>query len=402
MERNPGFEKKEPLWTRDFILISIASLFITMGFQMLLPVLPVFSAELGGSDSWAGLVVGIFTISAVLMRPIAGRLLDKQGRRGVFILGLIVFLICVVAYNWTSTIFVLLILRFIHGFGWGASSTASSTIASDVVPKSRLGEGMGYFGLTSTLAMAIAPALGLEILGGYGFNAVFYISAGVVLISIFIALLIKYHKPDVVPKSDSDGFPKSGKAGIFERSAILPAVVIFFITMTYGAIVSFIALYAGQKQVENIGLFFTVYAAALLISRPYFGRLTDRKGTPFAVLPGILCVIVSMSLIYFANSLMAFLIAGFIYGIGFGAVQPALQAMSVRKVDNTRRGAANATFFLGFDLGIGAGAILWGIIAEHLGYQLIYLLAIIPAVVGALIYIRSIIGGKKRENTSRE
>lgn len=293
-------------------------------------------------------------------------------------------------------------LRFIHGFGWGASSTASSTIASDVVPKSRLGEGMGYFGLTSTLAMAIAPALGLEILGGYGFNAVFYISAGVVLISIFIALLIKYHKPDVVPKSDSDGFPKSGKAGIFERSAILPAVVIFFITMTYGAIVSFIALYAGQKQVENIGLFFTVYAAALLISRPYFGRLTDRKGTPFAVLPGILCVIVSMSLIYFANSLMAFLIAGFIYGIGFGAVQPALQAMSVRKVDNTRRGAANATFFLGFDLGIGAGAILWGIIAEHLGYQLIYLLAIIPAVVGALIYIRSIIGGKKRENTSRE
>ncbi len=360
-----------------------------------------FSAELGGSDSWAGLVVGIFTISAVLMRPIAGRLLDKQGRRGVFILGLIVFLICVVAYNWTSTISVLLMLRFIHGFGWGASSTASSTIASDVVPKSRLGEGMGYFGLTSTLAMAIAPALGLEILGGYGFNAVFYISAGVVLISIFIALLIKYHKPDVVPKSDSDGFPKSGKAGIFERSAILPAVVIFFITMTYGAIVSFIALYAGQKQVENIGLFFTVYAAALLISRPYFGRLTDRKGTPFAVLPGILCVIVSMSLIYFANSLMAFLIAG-IYGIGFGAVQPALQAMSVRKVDNTRRGAANATFFLGFDLGIGAGAILWGIIAEHLGYQLIYLLAIIPAVVGALIYIRSIIGGKKRENTSRE
>lgn len=387
MEKNAEFQKREPLWTRDFILISIASLFITMGFQMLLPVLPVFSAELGGSDSWAGLVVGIFTISAVLMRPVAGRLLDKQGRRGVFILGLIVFLVCVVAYNWTSTIFVLLILRFIHGFGWGASSTASSTIASDIIPKSRLGEGMGYFGLTSTLAMAIAPALGLEVLSGYGFNAVFYISAGVVFISIFIALPIKYHKPDMLAKSDSDG---PGKTEIFEKSAILPAVVIFFITMTYGAIVSFIALYADQRQVENIGLFFTVYAVALLISRPYFGRLTDRKGTAFAVLPGIICVILSMSCIYFANSLLAFLMAGFIYGIGFGAIQPALQAMSVRKVDNTRRGAANATFFLGFDLGIGAGAILWGIVAEHFGYQFIYLLAIIPAIAGALIYIRSI------------
>lgn len=382
MERDAELQKKEPLWTRDFILISIASLFITLGFQMLLPVLPVFSAKLGGSDAWAGLVVGIFTISAVLMRPIAGRILDRYGRRGIFILGLIVFLLCVVAYNWTPTILVLLILRFIHGFGWGASSTASSTIASDIIPKSRLGEGMGYFGLTSTLAMAVAPALGLELLSGYGFNTVFYISAGVVLISIFIALPIKYHKPDASPKPD--------KAGIFERSAILPAIVIFFITMTYGAIVSFIALYAGQKQIENIGLFFTIYAVALLISRPYFGRLTDRKGTSFAVLPGIICVILSMSLIYLANSLIAFLIAGFVYGIGFGAIQPALQAMSVSKVNHSRRGAANATFFLGFDLGIGAGAILWGIIAENFGYQIIYLLSIIPAIIGALLYIKSI------------
>lgn len=395
MERDSEIEKKEPIWTRDFILISIASLFITLGFQMLLPVLPVFSAKLGGSDAWAGLVIGIFTISAVLMRPIAGRILDRYGRRAIFISGLIVFFLCVVAYNWTSTILVLLIIRFIHGFGWGASSTASSTIASDIIPKSRLGEGMGYFGLTSTLAMAVAPALGLELLSVYGFNMVFYTSAGVVLISIFIALLIKYHKPDVLPKPEPDVLVKSEETGIFERSAILPAIVIFFVTTTYGAIVSFIALYAGQKQIENIGLFFTIYAVALLISRPYFGRLTDRKGTPFAVLPGIICVILSMTLIYFANSLIAFLIAGFIYGIGFGAVQPALQAMSVSKVNHSRRGAANATFFLGFDLGIGVGAILWGIIAENFGYQLIYLLAIIPAIVGALVYINSI---KKSQN----
>ena len=190
------------------------------------------------------------------------------------------------------------------------------------------------------------------------------------------------------PKPDSDIHSKS--EGIVERTAILPATVIFFVTMTYGAIVSFIALYADQRQVENIGLFFTVYAAALLISRPYFGGLTDKKGASFAVLPGIIFVIISMLLIYLANSLTAFLIAGFIYGIGFGAIQPALQAMSVSKVNPSRRGAANATFFLGFDLGIGAGAIIWGIIAEKFSYQLIYLLAIIPAIVGALVYIKSI------------
>ncbi len=384
MGRDTEFQKKEPVWTRDFILISITSLFITLGFQMLLPVLPVFSASIGGSDSWAGIVVGVFTVSSVVMRPISGRLLDMYGRRGVYIAGLIVFLICVMAYNWTSTILVLLILRFIHGFGWGASSTASSTIASDIIPKSRLAEGMGYFGLTSTLAMAIAPALGLSLLSSYGFNAVFYTSAGVVLISIFISLPIKYHKPD------ADAIRKSEKGGIIEKTAILPATVIFFITMTYGAIVSFIALYANQRHVENIGLFFTVYAVALLISRPYFGKLTDKKGASFAVLPGITFVIAAMLLIYLADSLVLFLIAGSIYGVGFGAIQPALQAMSVSKVNHLKRGAANATFFLGFDLGIGVGSVIWGLIAEHLGYQFIYLLAVIPAVVGALVYIKSI------------
>lgn len=389
MENNK-FQKKEPIWTRDFILISIASLFVTLGFQMLLPVLPVFSARIGGSDAWAGLVVGIFTVSAVIMRPVSGMLLDSRGRRGVFIIGLIVFLVCVVLYNRTSTILSLLIIRFIHGFGWGASSTASSTVASDIVPKSRLAEGMGYFGLTSTLAMAIAPALGLGLLGRYGFNMVFNVSAVFVFICILIALPVKYHKPEEAQKIDSNAFSGNIKDKIFEKSAVIPAAVIFFITMTYGSIVSFIALYAEQRQVENIGLFFTVYAIALLISRPYFGRMTDKKGTSFAVIPGIVFVIIAMLVLYFADSLTVFLIAGCIYGVGFGAVQPALQAMSVSKVGHSRRGAANATFFLGFDLGIGAGAIIWGIIADIFGYQLIYLLSVIPAFVGLLFYIKLI------------
>ena len=381
MERDAGLLHKEPLWTRDFILISISSLLIFTGFQMLLPVLPIFSIELGGSDVLAGMVMGIFTVSAVIMRPIAGRLLDRKGRKGIFLIGLIVTVISVFAHNWVPTVFILLILRFIHGFGWGASSTASSTVASDVIPKSRLGEGMGFFGLTGTLGMAMGPAFGLWLLKDYDFSTVFYISAGIVLVSIIIALPIKYVKPEQALEPD--------KKGIIEKTALLPAIVIFFITMNYGSILSFIALYANQKEVENIGLYFMVYAAALLVSRPYFGRLTDRKGPSFAVYPGIICVTLSVVLIYYANSLTAFLIAGFIYGIGFGAIQPALLAMSVRNVSYSRRGAANATFYLGFDLGIGAGSVIWGIIAEYFGYQIIYLISIIPIIVGALVYIRS-------------
>lgn len=371
---------EQSLWTKDFILITLVNLFIFLGFQMLLPVLPVYSAQLGGTEAWAGLVVGTFTLSAVIMRPIAGRMLDRQGRRGVYLSGLGIFLICVLAYHWAPTILALLMIRFLHGFGWGASSTAASTIASDIIPKSRLGEGMGYFGLTSTLAMAVAPALGLSLMSGYGFGTVFNVSALAVIIAILVALPITYHKPD--PREHHR------QGSILEKSAKVSAVVIFFVTITYGSIVSFIALYAADRQVENIGLFFTVYAIALLISRPYFGRIADKKGYSFAVLPGILAVILAMFSLYFADSLLIFLIAGFIYGVGFGATQPALQAMAVRNVAPARRGAANATFFLGFDLGIGAGSIMWGFIAEMVGYRAIYLLAVIPAIIAGVFYMK--------------
>ena len=284
-----------------------------------------------------------------------------------------------IAYNWVPGILTLLILRFVHGFGWGASSTASSTIASDIIPKSRLGEGMGYFGLTTTLSMAIAPALGLSIMNWYGFGSVFDLSALSVLLCVIISLFIRFHT--------SQPNPDARKASIFEKAAVFPGMTIMFVTMTYGAIVSFIALYAGQQGVENIGPFFTVYAIALLVSRPLFGRLSDRKGYSIAVLPGILGVSIAMPILYFAYSLAGFVLAGFVYGIGFGAVQPALQAMSVRDVPPARRGAANGTFFLGFDLGIGVGSIIWGAVAEITGYQVIYLWAIIPAAIAAIIYV---------------
>lgn len=232
-----GDKKGQPLWTKDFILITLANLFIFLGFQMLMPVLPVYATKLGGTEAMAGLVVGIFTLSTVLIRPIAGRFLDGQGRKGVYFIGLAIFIACVFAYIWAPTVLILLLIRFFHGFGWGSSSTASSTIATDIIPKPRLGEGMGYFGLTSTLAMAVSPALGLAIMSRFGFSQVFIISATSVIIAFLVATPIKFHKP-------TPGKEGSGTKSFFEKSAITPATIIFFVTMTYGAIVSFIALYA--------------------------------------------------------------------------------------------------------------------------------------------------------------
>jgi MFS family permease len=370
-------KKRDKLWTRDFVLICLANLSIFMGFQMIFPTLPLYVELLGGDETMVGLVIGIFTVSAVLIRPFSGMALDVYGRKIVFMLGLLIFLISVLAYNWAPTVLVLLIIRFIHGFGWGAANTAGGTIAADLIPKKRLGEGMGYFGLASTLSMAAAPALGLYIVSVANFTSLFFTSASFVFVTIILGLIIRYR--------DFEGAGQRG--ALFEKSALRPSLVMFLLTTTYGSVVTFIVLYAAQRGVDNIGFFFTVYAIVLAATRPAAGILADRKGFDIVVVPGIFMIAVAMLILSRAEFLWVFLIAGSIYGIGFGAVAPSLQALVVKFIPPNRRGAATGTFFSAFDLGIGAGAIVWGCVSKVFGYSQMYLLTAIPAVVALLIYI---------------
>jgi len=174
---------------------------------------------------------------------------------------------------------------------------------------------------------------------------------------------------------------------LIEKTALRPTLVIFFITMTYGAIVSFIALYASQRGISNIGSFFTVYALSLAIFRPIAGYLSDKRGFDFVVIPGIILIGFAMILLYFATSILWFLVAAIVYGAGFGTVQPSLQALTVVISSPERRGSANATFFTGFDLGIGLSSIMWGAVAEVTGYSLIYILSVIPVMAALISYL---------------
>jgi len=373
---------REPILTRDFLLITVTNLFIFFGFQMLLPVVPVYASVLGGGDAWAGLIVGVFAVSAVTIRPAAGRLLDSGNRKTIFIVGLAALAFCTACYGVSASIIVLLLVRFIHGFGWGIASTASSTIATDAMPRTRFSEAMGYFSLTTTLSMAFAPALGLALLDSVDFSTLFLISAALMLVAILCASTIR-RKPIDHPSSADD----QPKRGIIERAAVPAAVIVFFNAFAFGAITPFIALYAREQGVDDIALFFTVYAAALLVVRLFIGRIVDRHGYGFAIYPGILCLLVAMLLLAFADTLARFLMAAVVFGFGFGVLQPTLQAMAVRDVEPRRRGGANATFFIGFDLGIGLGAVIWGFVAQMLGYQAVYLAAISPVAVSFILYM---------------
>ena len=360
---------------------------------MLLPTLPIYVKELGGNNSIIGLVTGIFVVSSVIIRPISGLLLDKLGRQKVFVVRLIIFILSVFSYSIFSVIGVILFIRFIHGFGWGAVSTGSSTIASDNIPQKRFGEGMGYFSLTSSLAMALAPVISLSLISRYGSDTLFYVSALLAAFGFTVTFKLKYK--DTTPTEGSH----QKKGSLYEKSSINPSIIIFFVSITYGALTSFLPLYADKQGIVNIGMFFTVYAIALFITRPFFGKIIDTLGFDFAIIPGLILVVIAMGLLSIASSLNIFLITAFIYGVGFGATQSSLQTMAMAGVPSSRLGAANATFLTAFDSGIGLGSIVLGVVSSSIGYSQMYLWAAASAMIAFAIYF--MIGRKKPVQTFR-
>ncbi len=381
----------EPLWTKNFLLVMATNLTVFLGFQVIMPIMPLYVQSLGVSEGLIGLVTGAFTLTGVIIRPFAGQILDNRGRLPIYIMGLVVCVLAIFSYSIAGTVLLLMLFRLLHGVGWGIGTTGAGTIASDLIPRSRLGEGMGYYGLTTVLAMAIAPSIGLQLVHYTSYHNIFLLSGGITLLAIFLALPIK--APPISKKT-----PEQQRGPLLEKTAFRAAVAIFFITLTYGAVVTFLAIYTAELGIVNIGPFFTVYALTLLAVRPLSGKLADKKGDTVVIVPGIVALILAMLLLSVAKSLPVFLLAGFAYGIGFGATNPALQALAVRKVAPDRRGAANGTYMNGFDLGIGLGAVIWGLVSSATSFSIMYLICIVPLLFSLFFYLY--IGKQEKSKTA--
>ncbi|QHS22376.1 MFS transporter [Virgibacillus sp. MSP4-1] len=395
MSVNQSVESKDypdKIWTRDFILICLANFFIFLGFQMTLPTIPLFVEELGGNDKLIGVIVGVFTFSALLLRPFAGHALESKGRQIVYMTGLGVFVVSVGSYAFAASIVFLFLMRILQGMGWGFSTTATGTIATDIIPSKRRGEGMGYFGLSGNLALAFGPSLGLTLAGVMSFTYLFLICAALGLISLLLSSKIQYKKVEQSPNQTT-----AMKLDVFEKTALQPASLLFFITVTFGGIASFLPLYAEQKGVYGIELYFLTFAIFLMISRTFSGKIYDNKGHLYIFPPGAFLICIAMLLLSWLPGTFVMLLAASLYGLGFGAVQPTLQAWAVEKAAENRKGMANATFFSSFDLGVGTGAIIFGQIAFIFNYSVIYLTAAISVFLSIILYTYYYIKGRKHQ-----
>lgn len=367
------------LWNKNFIIITIINLLLFFGFQIMLATLPVHAKALGASDSYIGWISGVITISSILMRIFIGNILDKYNKKLILILGTIIIIIFTALYGYISALTLILVIRFIHGLGWAVANTSSNTMAADVIPKNRFGEGMGFFGLSSSLAMSIAPAVALTLLASIGFTNISLLSAGIVLLSLFFSVIYPYRKEKV--------FMKSSKGSWYEKTSLMPSFIMLFVTSTYGAILSFIAIYSAEQGIGNIGLFFTVLSISILIVRPIAGKVFDLYGDKYIVIPSLILVILSLGVLSISTTITYFLICAALYGAGFGSIQSSLQTLAVVNATKDRRGAATATFYIGFDGGIGLGSVLGGIIATSLGYSNMYQIFALILTFPLLLYI---------------
>ena len=389
--------ESDKIFTKDFILILFANFFVFLGFQMTLPTIPLFVHELGGTDQYIGIIVGIFTFSALLLRPYAGHALESKGRGIIFLFGLSLFVISVGTFGFLTTMLMLIIMRMVQGVGWGFSTTAVSTVATDIIPPKRRGEGLGYFGLSGNLALAFGPALGLTLADYVSFKTLFLICAGLGLLAFLSATQVKYQKAE-----SSLHVSKPARFDVLEKTAVNPSVLLFFVTLTFGGITSYLPLYAAEKDIAGIEFYFISYAAFLMLSRLFAGKIYDKKGDLMVIPPGIILIFIAMLLLSWLPNLPTLLFAGALYGLGFGAVQPSLQAWAVEKAPKNRKGMANATFFSFFDLGVGVGALAFGQLAHLFGYGIIYIVAAGSVMTAFIYYIFLVATGRRKTKQINE
>lgn len=440
-ENKRGTASLREIFTRDFLLLATVNLAMFFGFQMTNVGLPVYVAQLGASAQMVGLVGTVMTITAVVVRIFAGPLLDRFGRKGALVGGSVIMTASIFSYAVFPIVGVILGVRLLQGVGWGLGSTASSTMAADVIPKRRFAEGMGYFALTNAISSALAPAVSIALVQGPGAHYMIYVAAGCTGLAFVLALFQRNTASRLAPAGSAAGSstktpneqvaqtsipaeqaptaqaersappeqartaqvappapieqaptaqarppaPASFLDTVFERRAVFPGSLMLLVNIGFGCITSFIALHGLEQGVSNVSIYFVAYAVVTLASRPLIGRLIDRYGYRMPSILSCLGTVLTLVLIGLANSAPLFALAGALAGIGIGTAMGVFQAMAVASVEPWRRGVATSTYFIAFDVGIAIGSLVGGMVAGALGYTAMYfVVAAFPLLAGML------------------
>lgn len=373
--------------------------------QMQATVFPLFTQTLGGNLTLAGLTTSVYMGISMLFKPVAGGLLDKYNRKYLLIGALLVFAGVVVSYSGVTMIGVLLLLRAVCAPFYSIANTATATIATVALPKSRMTEGLGYYNLSQTITMALGPGLVLWLIDMAGYSAVFKTCSLVAIAAAALAFVLpkqaiegKAQKAAKPTPAAADAKEKKPLSSIRNLPVILPALLMLLVSLGSSGINTFLPTFAKQFNIAGIGAFFTVEAVSMFAVRLFIGKITKYFGSPIAIFGSMICICLSLVGIFFARSLTLILAIAAVFGVGYGAIMPLLHSLAVQNVSADHAGTANSLFFMGSEAGICLSSVLLGIVADLIGIEWLYLIGGLFMVPAMSIYAFSLCRRKAAEN----
>ena len=376
------------LFNRNFILVNLGNFLMYNAFYMLLPILPLYLAnELSASEALIGTILSLYTIAALVTRPIAGFCLDKTSRKPLMMCFYLFYISMCLSYTLAATIGLFFIIRFVHGIAFGSATVGINTMAVDIIPQERRGEGLGIYTSSTSLAMATGPVISLFMHeSGISFNNIF--------ITVFCVGLAGFLATSAIrPQREVERSTKKFRISNLLLKAGLPeAAVMFLLTFGYGIITVYLSIYAKEEVgiTQGTGYYFTIFSAGLVTAR-LCSAMILRSGkfiTVFAL--GIISLIIGFFIVAFVHNPVAFFSSAIFMGGGYGLISPTAQTMIINLGQDFERGAANATYLTFFDLGVGAGVFCGGIIAQYSNYSTAYAVSFGFTIIG-LAYLLTVI-----------
>ena len=363
----------EKLWTGDFILVGVVNFLIMFIYYQITAILAVYAMnDLGATPSQAGLATGMLIVAALIARILTGKFIEEVGRKRTLCIGLAINFAAILLYFLTKGLPALFFIRILHGIGFGISTTAAITVVANVVPQARRGEGIGYFALSTTIASAVGPSLGIYLYQHSGFSRILVFAGLTAFAGCITALILKVGEVQL-SEIHEENLKKLTLSNFFEVKVFPIAIIGFLVFFSYSSIIGFFSAYATSIELIEAGsLFFIVYAAATIISRPFTSRRFDRKGENSVLYPTFIVFAIGLLLLGLAQNGMTILVSGVFLGVGFGTFVPSGQTIAVNLVKSHRVGVASSTFLAISETGIGIGPFLLGFLVPVIGYRGLY------------------------------
>ena len=375
----------ERLWNSNYCKVMIANFSLFTAFYLLTPLLPLYLHEtFGATKDVIGLVLSGYTITALLFRPFSGYFVDSFPRKIVLMVCYTAFAIFFAGYLAASSLLLFTIIRTLHGGPFGALTVANSTVAIDVLPSSRRNEGIGYYGLSNNLAMAIAPSFAIFIYAQtHDFHLLFWLALLVATFGLIVDSTVKLkHQPsDIRPRKLSlDRF-------FLKRGWLLGVNMVFF-GFCFGVLSNYLAIYGKQVMgmTGGTGTWFMLCSIGLILSRLQGGKALRQGRLTHNAAEGMLISLVGYTLFIACPNYVGYYGSAILIGLGNGHLWPAFQNMMISMAHHNERGTANSTILISWDVGMGLGILLGGILAESFGYSTAFWTVAVVNLTGVLLY----------------